>query len=245
MNYDSIKNNFDKYVETFDKNDFNIALKYEHSYKVAELMEDLALKINLSEEEKIIAKVTGLVHDIGRFIQLDKYNSYSDSNEDHGDIGDRYLNSEKIRYFSPNEQYDSCITLSVKYHNKFDYPKLNDKETQFVKMIRDTDKIDIYRVLNNNYEKQTFKKEELSEEVLNDFMNKKQIRINKAKTPTDRILLHLAFLFDINYKESFALLKEKGYFNTFINNIIVNEEERPLFDEILDVALGYIEQGGI
>lgn len=245
MEYEYIKKNFDKYVATFDTTDENIMLKYKHSYKVSEIMEELAIRLDLSEKETLVSKVIGLVHDIGRFIQLDKYNSYSDKNIDHGDIGSEFLDSTKIREFLPYEEYDACVRLSVRYHNKFDYPKLSEKENKFVNMIRDSDKVDIYRVLNESPKKIIFKREELSKDVLNDFMNKEQIKIAKTNTSTDRLLLRMAFLFDMKYREAFDILKEKEYFTKFISKIEVSEEDSLFWEKIVKVSLDYLNKGGI
>ena len=71
---------FDKYVGTFDLDDKNIQLKYNHSYRVADLSKKYAKLLHFSDEEVLLAETIGLLHDIGRFEQIKNYNSYDDSN---------------------------------------------------------------------------------------------------------------------------------------------------------------------
>ena len=62
-------NYFDEYVFKYDMNDPDINYKYHHSYRVMDAMEILAIKLNLPEKDIHLAKVIGLLHDIGRFEQ--------------------------------------------------------------------------------------------------------------------------------------------------------------------------------
>ena len=93
---EKVKEAFDKYTNNYDMTNKNIRLKYEHSYAVMDLMGELAFRLNLDKEKIELAKIIGLLHDIGRFEQLKEYNSFSDDNIDHGDYGADYLNKEKI-----------------------------------------------------------------------------------------------------------------------------------------------------
>ena len=62
-----LENAFDNYIKNYDMNVKEIRYKYHHSYRVMELMNRIANHLNLSNKEKELAKVIGLLHDIGRF----------------------------------------------------------------------------------------------------------------------------------------------------------------------------------
>ena len=64
---------FDEYTSNYNLKDKGIYLKYHHSYAVSNLMKDLAISLDLTDEEIEIAKVIGLLHDIGRFEQWKKF----------------------------------------------------------------------------------------------------------------------------------------------------------------------------
>ena len=95
MKNDAIKI-FEQYISKFDLNNEKVRWKYLHSYRVAFLMEELARKLKLSKNEIIVAYILGLFHDIGRFPQLDKFDSYNDLNIDHGDLGYKILKEEGL-----------------------------------------------------------------------------------------------------------------------------------------------------
>ena len=84
---------FDNYVNNFDMKDKQINFKYRHSYKVKELMKELAIKFGLTPKEVEVAEVIGLLHDIGRFEQIRKKGSCSDCKTgiDHADESCVYL----------------------------------------------------------------------------------------------------------------------------------------------------------
>ena len=82
---------FDEYVFNYDMDDPDINYKYYHSYRVMEVMELLAKKLNMNEKDIHLAKVIGLLHDIGRFEQDKLYDSFKDDKMDHGNYGEIVL----------------------------------------------------------------------------------------------------------------------------------------------------------
>ena len=73
---------FSEYVSNFDMEDYHIKYKYNHSIRVAKICEALAYALNYNKEDIHIAKMIGLLHDIGRFEQLKSTGSYSDNDFD-------------------------------------------------------------------------------------------------------------------------------------------------------------------
>ena len=138
-------NSFDKYVSTYDMNDPDINYKYYHSYRVMNNMELIATKLNLSKEDIHLAKVIGLLHDIGRFEQDKLYDSFKDHSFDHGDYGVKVLKENKfLDNFNITKEDYEVVYKAIKNHNKFAIEEnLNERELIFTKMIRDADKIDI------------------------------------------------------------------------------------------------------
>ena len=77
---------FNEYVSGYDLNNEDIKLKYNHSFRVMKLQEKYAKLLGFSDENVELAKVIGLLHDIGRFEQLRVYNTYDDYKSiDHAD----------------------------------------------------------------------------------------------------------------------------------------------------------------
>lgn len=235
---------FDNYLKSFDMNDKQINFKYRHSYKVKELMKELALKFKLSKEEVEVAEVIGLLHDIGRFEQIKKKGSCSDfkTGIDHADESCVYLfDLGHIKDFYDNEEYYDIIKCAIKYHNKYKIDdSVKDKALLFSKMIRDMDKVDIYRVVGEEFE-WTYNIDDISDKILDEFYRKDLVDYKKIKTDTDNIYGDISYLFDINFAESFEILKNSNNIISFFDMIKPKENSINLFNKLKEEILLYID----
>ena len=238
MKIELIKKEFEEYIKKYNTKDEKIKLKYEHSYRVMELMSTLAERLGLTEEEKCIAELIGLLHDIGRFEQIKKYDTFNDNiSIDHADRGANYLIKEgNIRKYIAETKYDEIIDKAIRNHNKKEIDKniKDEKELLFTKMIRDCDKIDIFKT-NSMEDTMIFDKKEITEEVLKDYYNEKIIDLKKIETKADSIIVTLAFIFDFNYKEGYRLLEESKNFELYRDGIIVKKGSEKLWKEIIKI----------
>lgn len=238
---------FENYIKNYDKSKKEIKLKYKHSYEVQKLMEKLGDSLKLSKEEKSLASSIGLLHDIGRFEQIKKYNVCSDikSNIDHADESCVYLfDKGYIKDFvEENTNYD-ILKDAIKNHNKLEIDKnVTGKNLYFAKMIRDMDKVDIYRVMCDEYSKQlVFDKDEITDEVLKTFYNHDVIKIKDNKKKTDHILIQLAFVYDINFKESMEILQRTKYLERYLNTIKCKKSSENEFNKVKSELYEYIEK---
>ena len=83
-----IENRFKEYTKDYDLSDPKIKLKYDHTFRVAVLCEQIAQSIRLSEDECTLAWIMGMLHDIGRFEQVRRYGTFSDDKSiDHAMFG--------------------------------------------------------------------------------------------------------------------------------------------------------------
>lgn len=236
MNY---TNNYLEYGEM-------ITLKINHTLRVVELCEKIAKSINLNEEETHIAKIIGLLHDIGRFEQWMKYHTFSDSKSiDHALLGVEILKKDNyLRKYIKDDKYDDIILKSIEYHNKFIVPNnLSEQENKFVKLIRDADKIDIL-YLYVDKEVNLELDEEFTDSTYKLLLDGKSVSRPDIKTKTDRLSISLGFIFDINYKYSFEYLKNVNYYNEIIDyykSKLNNEVFKKQLEEIRNKINNYIE----
>ena len=79
MNREKLVQAFEDYVANYDLKNPNILLKYIHTGKVADNCEEIAKSLGLSEKDCDIAWEIGMLHDIGRFEQLRRFNTFNDS----------------------------------------------------------------------------------------------------------------------------------------------------------------------
>ena len=244
--FEKVLDQFNKYISNYDMKEKGIALKYNHSLAVMNLMGELAFRLNLSDEEIKLARVIGLLHDIGRFEQWHKYKSFSaiQTGFDHGEYGADYLFKDgHIRDFIDDSRYDSVIDKAIRYHNKLTIPNdLDEKELLFSKMIRDMDKVDIYKVDATDFVS-VFDAKEITQEILEDLKNEKVIDIKKRKTKTDSTLITLSFIYDINFNETFDILVETDNFDLFLSTVEVNEDSEKLWKKIREICFDKINRG--
>lgn len=241
MDFERIEQVFKDYVDKFDWNNEKIRLKYFHTIEVANISYELAKRLNLIDEQKDLAKLIGYLHDIGRFIQVSTTNTFKDKKMDHASEGVKILFEEGLlREFIQEDKYDEIIKKAVNNHNKYQIiDKVNSEELLFANIIRDSDKIDIFRVCSteNKYKMEGVP----SIKVLECFDKEISVNLQDIKTKSDSTLCVLAFIYDFNYKESIELLKEKGYYIDFINSIEVSNENTETFNKIKKKVLKKLE----
>lgn len=243
MDFEKCRLAFDEYTDYYDKSQKEISLKYHHSYAVSNLMAELAFRLDLSKEEIILAKVIGLLHDIGRFEEVRKNGGFLDIKIDHATESCDYLFEQgHIREFVDSRKYDSIIKNAIIYHNKLNLPKLKGKELLFCQMVRDMDKVDIYKQLAAHYHF-SFDVEKINKGVLESFKDKKLVNKIDIKTNSDEVLLYLSYIFDINFEESFDILVNTDNFDLFLSTIEIESNSEKLWKKIREICFSKINQG--
>lgn len=79
INREHIKKTFQEYTDRYDSTNPKIKLKIDHTYRVANLCEQIVQSLELSAAEVDLAWLSGMLHDVGRFEQLRRYNTFSDA----------------------------------------------------------------------------------------------------------------------------------------------------------------------
>ena len=211
---------FNEYVSNYDMDNEKIKGKYEHTLRVKSLCEEIAKKLDLSHEQIMLAGACGLYHDIARFEQAKRFDSFDDLKTiDHGDLGYEIFINEIF-------QSKNIISKSILYHNKLSISELTDEEKLFVNITRDADKIDIIYIYSNLPGRMKDDNGAICDNVRNDFMNHKPVNIMYVTNKREKNILRLAFIWDINYNVSYRIIKENKYFEQMekvLNNSIYNE----------------------
>ncbi|AKB37672.1 metal-dependent phosphohydrolase [Methanosarcina siciliae C2J] len=237
---------FFEYVNRFFSSDSfireNIELKIEHTRRVCENILLIAKSEKISEKECILAETIALFHDLGRFEQFTKYNTFNDSeSENHAILGVKILNKEGILTRLPGNEI-RLILKAVEYHNLMEIPgnvALSDKLHFFCRLIRDADKIDILRLASEGYaEEEKCRNPALelylpdtkgySEPMVSEILNNRMARIEDMKNRNDIKLLRLSWIFDLNFPVTFTLLKEYGYLESIISSLPESKETEVL-----------------
>ena len=110
---------FDRYVSKYNAYDPKIKLKIDHTYRVADLAETIANEVRVDAD---LAWLCGMLHDIGRFEQVKRYNTFTDAlSVDHAEFGaDLLFKNGLIDRFDLNLSQQELLILevSVRYHSK-------------------------------------------------------------------------------------------------------------------------------
>lgn len=143
---------FAAYVRTFYTADEEIQsmvkVKEEHTLVVAEYCRDLAAALGLGSGDRNLAEATGLCHDVGRFRQATEFRTFRDRlSVDHGLLGVEELQKAGIAELVGETAW-RALSFAVRWHNAIALPPQPDKRlVLFGQIVRDADKLDIYRVL--------------------------------------------------------------------------------------------------
>ncbi|MBR2743788.1 MAG: HD domain-containing protein [Clostridia bacterium] len=250
IDIENAKKIFRNYVNKYDANDGRIALKTGHILRVAEISKNIAESLNLPEEDVKLAELIGLLHDIGRFEQITKYNTFNDKiSINHGALGVKILFEDGlINEFNVDEKYYQIIKSSILNHNinKIE-GDLEEKVLLHSKIIRDSDKLDIYHVLTtdilkNIYGCESMESETFSPEIIGEFYEEHYIDYTKRITFGDMWVSHIAYVFDFNFGGSFRIMKEKDYINKFYNRMdFKNKETIEQAEMLVKIANEYIK----
>lgn len=247
------KNEFMKYVSSYDSSITEIDRKIKHSLRVMEQSKNIAKSLNLNEEQINLATLIGLLHDIARFEQFSKYKTFSDYRSfDHGDMGAEILEKNNfIRKFIQTDKYDEIIKTAIRNHNKFSIEEGLDEETLlFAKIVKDADKIDIFyeaselMLWHTDEEIKQVEEGVISEDYLETIKNHKCIyRDDKKRPKIDSIMLVVSFIFDTNFKYTFKYILENNFINKILDKFNYKlEETKKQIDLIEKIAQEFLSQ---
>lgn len=212
----------------------NIYLKELHTSNVCDNIISIARDELLNEEQQLLAEVIALFHDVGRFPQYRQYKTFKDSDStNHAALGAKVLRENNVLARFPKDDQDTIIQ-AVRLHNVFAIPaKLSADGELFLKLIRDADKLDIWRVFIEYYALPEAERASAvglgfpdlpvcSDEVLACLEDGRMVNLSMLKTLNDFKLLQLSWVFDLNFAASFRLLKERDYIGNIAATLPTN-----------------------
>jgi putative nucleotidyltransferase with HDIG domain len=230
-----LKDWFSSYVRSFfsDNRDEqkNIDLKVDHTSHVCACISGIAQDLGLGGTDLLLAEAIGLFHDLGRFPQYAQYKTFRDSiSVNHGKLGAEVLEQEGVIEGLPEDE-QKVLLEAVRFHNAFSLPSLSDSRSMlFLKLIRDADKLDIWRIFLSYYEGDPGEipseaglglpdSSACSHEVISCILENRLATLAMLNSVNDFKLMQLSWVYDLNFGPSFALL-HKGKFIERITSIL-------------------------
>ena len=223
------------YCDTFksltEQQQENFNIKKNHSIRVAQNALLISNKLQLSDELNKTAYLTGLLHDIGRFPQLAKYNTFDDKNSvDHAELAIEVLEKDNPFELLNFENIEILLT-AILNHNKLTVQDgLDDDKLLHTKIIRDADKLDIYKVLTDYYSNRNGKPNhtltwnlqkgtKVSKEVASEVMSGYLVSKKNVISEIDVKIMQLSWVYDLNFSQSYEILMKNRYLEVIFNSL--------------------------
>lgn len=228
INYTFAREIFESYLNDYDRADDKVRLKIIHTYGVVGQAAGIARRMRLSDEDTELAKLIALLHDLGRFEQLRRFDSFEPDTMDHAAYGVQVLFEEgMIRKFLPESTWDPIIRTAIAKHSDYSLSGAADARTQLhARLIRDADKLDNCRVkLADATETflgaspEEIGAQEISPAIYDTIFRNQCILSADRKTLMDYWVSYIAYFFDINFRESMDIIVENDFISRIVRRI--------------------------
>ena len=250
MDYSRAKEVFEQYLDGYDRENDKVKLKIVHTYGVVAQSTEIADRMKLSGEERTLAQIIALLHDIGRFEQLKRFDSFLPDTMDHAAYGVQVLFEEgMIRRFVPEDTWDETIRTAIARHSDFKLSGITDERTLFhARLIRDADKLDNCRVkLEDALETfmgapaEVIGAQDISPKIREDAFAGRSILSSDRVTLMDYWVSYVAYFYDLNFRESLDIVEENDFVRRIIRRIpYSNPATRESMEELEKRLLRYV-----
>ncbi len=229
-----------RYMKSFYSDDAEvqrgILIKETHTGYVTANCVELAKFLRLPTHDVELAEIIGLFHDVGRFRQYSLYKTFNDADsEDHADLALKVI--DELEFFRELTATDyALVKFAIANHNKKTVaPTDDERKILFAKIIRDADKLDIYRVLEPFLAQSAADKmpnfiksrgnlvADISPDFVENFVTGEQADYTKIRTNGDRKIVRLMWIYDINFSWTMRKIVERGYIEKIVGNLPMDE----------------------
>ncbi len=247
--FDAAKAAFEAYLDEYDRKDDKIHLKIVHTYGVVDDAEAISRRMGLAEEDVQLAKVIGLLHDIGRFEQIKRFDSFEPGTMEHAAYGAQLLfgSENMIRRFVKDDRFDELICTAIEKHSDFKLEGITDERTLLhAKLIRDADKLDNCRVkLEESMETLLGVDEKgagegvIAPKVWESCMAKESVLSSDRVSKVDYWVSYIAQYYDINFPETYEIMREHDYVRKIADRV---PYALPETQEKMDILVSEMEK---
>ena len=259
---------YDAYVDTYRDADGELPvmmrLKRVHTGFVVKNAEAIADGEGFSAEEREVAIAAALLHDTGRYEQLKRYNTFKDSDSiDHAVFSHDIVKSlgwldkgEAASSPLVSEAQKEIILKAVLYHNRRDLPpeieQSNNPNNRTIlgaaaHTVRDADKLDIFRVLEDQVEHTDWKGDSRAfwnlavsappNPVVVECIEKGQpVDYQNIKSLSDFVLIQVGWMISgLHFATSRRLCRERNHL-AYRRDFLHQLTDSPAIDRVCDIA---------
>ena len=221
----------------------HIELKREHTLKVYDEIKSLAEEIGFTQENIMLACIIALFHDIGRFEQFNRFRTFDDSSSlNHAALSIEILRSDGFMDDIPEAFHDIIFRTIINHNIPVFQVRENDEVALFTKLLRDADKLDIWRVITQDelrrileWKEQT-DKYDVPDVIFQRFRDHQIVTLDLVRSVNDMRLLRIGWIFDINFSVTFERIKERKLLEKIF--VLIPRSER--IDQIKTIAVNYL-----
>lgn len=242
---------YDAYVDTYRGDDGRLPvmmqLKLTHTAKVVEAARAIASGESFDPRTSLVCEAAALLHDTGRYEQLKRYNTFRDSDSVDHAVFSHDIVKEK-GWLDGWEEKDAILT-AVLVHNRREIPAdgMDALTLTASKTVRDADKLDIFRVLEDQisntdwrHDSRAFwnlKTEAPPNPVVCDCIRRGDaVAYQDITCLADFVLIQIGWMISgLEYATSRRLCAERGHL-AFRRDFLHQLTDSPAIDELCDLV---------
>ncbi|NJK84823.1 MAG: HD domain-containing protein [Bacteroidales bacterium] len=221
----------DRYLSDNKTINDNIELKREHTFKVCSEIKGIVTDLNLNDEDRELAYTIALFHDIGRFEQFFRFKTFNDKiSVNHAELAVKILKEEGFLENIPPSWHDIVFTAILNHNIPAIQIAENERQIFFSKLIRDADKLDIWRVIADIELRRVVEGSSLENgysvpaPIVERFIQNRFVPLDMASSTNDMRLVRVSWVFDLNFQHSFREVKKRGLLNQILSLVPPSDE---------------------
>ena len=246
---DQVRKWFETFAEHFRDAAGNlpapVALKLDHTRQVAENARGIACDLRWQPEDVRLAEALGWLHDVGRFVQYAEFGHFHDATSfNHGSRGADVVRDSGI-LDDLDAESRACLLDGIRFHNAKTIPaELSSTHRSFLQLLRDADKLDIFRVVIAGLERDGFR--ELADmwphidldgpvdtRLLDEIANRRHGDLAHVHSLADFLLLEISWIYDLHYAPSRERVRRGGVLDAIAAHLPDDPAVRDILDDVL------------
>ncbi|MCL1997564.1 MAG: HD domain-containing protein [Turicibacter sp.] len=226
-----------------------VDLKIAHTFEVSKHCVHIAKWLKMDDKDIRLAEIIGLTHDLGRFEQAVKFGTMDDRiTGNHGTMSAEIFKT-KVPKAGLSEREIDIIEHALRVHNAFVLPEADFETQRFSKLIRDADKLDIFRHYCSTHEAAELRKfrfitsdvaGDYSKNMLDGVLSGQNLQVGDIKNASDRHLMQISLLYDMNFNCSLEIVLEENYMAR-MTDVATNKADA-VMRKIYAYAMEWIEE---
>lgn len=222
---------FRSYVRRYTSDDtqiqMNLDLKRKHCWRVAGEGKRLSRALQLPPAEQRAVTVMGLLHDVGRFEQYTRFGTFVDQfSVNHAECSADEIATAGILDNLATDSRD-ILLQAIRWHNRPHLPDDVDGELLFyTRLLRDADKLDIWRVVLNYYENQNGRYNKAisldlpdtpgcTPRVINSLLKHRYVDYRWCRNANDFKVKQMCWVYDLNVRPSLEQVVRRNIVERF------------------------------